>query len=297
MDINNIESVEDALKLLQTWREDVVRCSDDIISLWEMFLSDSQIDLGEERWMILEQVAVAGMDMGRKDIVSSCLKELTNEFGAQSFRVRRLQAMRAEMLEKWDLAHDILDQILEEDDANSQARKRKIAIYKAQGENINAINQLCKYLEDFMNDGEAWMELCDLYILQQDYVKAAFCCEELILQNPHNHLYYQKFAEIKYTEGGFENMVLAKTYYCHAIKVNPINMRALYGLNLTLTQLLSSTKIRSEEKTKFTKLNEWVSKQILNRYKSVLDQGEIFDDESNHFGNEIEILQNSLWIK
>ena len=40
--------------------------------------------------------------------------ELTNEFGAQSFRVRRLQAMRAEMLEKWDLAHDILDQILEE---------------------------------------------------------------------------------------------------------------------------------------------------------------------------------------
>ena len=43
-----------------------------------------------------------------------------------------------------------------------------------------------KYLEDFMCDGEAWMELCEIYILEQEYTKAAFCCEELILQNPHN---------------------------------------------------------------------------------------------------------------
>ena len=137
---------------------------------------------------------------------------------------------------------------------------------------------------------------CDLYILQQDYQKAGFCCEEMILQNPHNHLYYQKFAEIKYTEGGFENMVLAKTYYCHAIKLNPINMRALYGLVLTLTQLMSSTKVRAEEKAKYTKLHDWASKQILNRYKSVLDPEEM-SDGSNQFGNEIEILQKSLWVK
>jgi hypothetical protein len=28
------------------------------------------------------------------------------------------------------------------------------------------------------------MEFCKLYILEQDYAKASFCCEELILQNP-----------------------------------------------------------------------------------------------------------------
>ncbi len=37
------------------------------------------------------------------------------------------------------------------------------------------------------------MELCELYILEQDYAKAAFCCEELVLQNPHNHIYYQRY--------------------------------------------------------------------------------------------------------
>ena len=116
------------------------------------------------------------MDVYRKDIVTDCLKELRSHFDRDSFRVRRLEAMRAEMLEDWDLALEILDQILEEDDSNSQARKRKIAIYKARGENAKAINGLNKYLEDFMCDGEAWMELCEMYILEQEYTKAAFCC-------------------------------------------------------------------------------------------------------------------------
>ena len=46
----------DARELLRTWREDVVRRSDDVISIWEEILCDSQGDLSDERWMILEQV-------------------------------------------------------------------------------------------------------------------------------------------------------------------------------------------------------------------------------------------------
>ena len=47
-----------------------------------------------------------------------------------------------------------------------------------------------------MTDYEAWMELCDLYIREHDYTKAAFCLEELIMSNPHNHLYHQKYADV-----------------------------------------------------------------------------------------------------
>ena len=70
------------------------------------------------------------------------------------------------------------------------------------------------------------MELCDLYILDQDYAKAAFCCEEVcqllveetgwnptaqvLLHNPHNHLYHQRQAEIRYTWGGYEQLELVK---------------------------------------------------------------------------------------
>ena len=250
--------ISEARDLLRTWREDNERSSDDVVDLWEALLQDSASELGEEKWMILEQVSVAAMDCHRPDLVDACLRELKANFDSSSVRVRRLLAMRAEMNEDWDKAHAILDSILEEDDSNSQARKRKVAICVAQGDNVKAINELNKYIKDFMFDGEAWMELCDLYIIEQDYSKAAFCCEELILQNPHNHLYYQKlefsdllkaavfiaghfpffrYAEIKYTQGGFEHMEMAKTYYCHTIKLNPDNMRALYGLLLVSGRL------------------------------------------------------------
>ena len=47
-----------------------------------------------------------------------------------------------------------------------------------------------------MSDYEAWQELCDLYIRVQDYEKAAFCMEELVMSNPHNHLIHLKYAEV-----------------------------------------------------------------------------------------------------
>jgi len=96
--------------------------------------------------------------------------------------------MRAEMLEEYDKANDILDSILEEDESNNQAKKRKIALGRVRfqnmylkttiddrffnqkaksGENSRSIAELVKYLRDFMNDAEAWMELCELYILEQ----------------------------------------------------------------------------------------------------------------------------------
>ena len=57
------------------------------------------------------KVAVAAMDVYRRDIVTDCLKELRAHFDRDSFRLRRLEAMRAEMLEDWDLALDLLDQV------------------------------------------------------------------------------------------------------------------------------------------------------------------------------------------
>lgn len=50
-----------------------------------------------------------------------------------------------------------------------------------------------------MSDQEAWQELCSLYMAEGDYVKAAFCMEEVLLHNPHSHLIHQRLAEIRYT--------------------------------------------------------------------------------------------------
>ena len=49
----------------------------------------------------------------------------------------------------------------------------------------------------FQADHEAWLELCDAYLGEMDYAKAGFCLEELILMYPHNHVYHQRFADVR----------------------------------------------------------------------------------------------------
>lgn len=266
-------SVDEFREQLREWREDGGRHSDEVVQFWDEGLEGSVDDLGEEKWMVLEQVAVAALDCNRVEIVGDCLNRLIGQFGHGSLRIRRLLAMKMEMAEKWDEAVELLDSIIEEDEANSSARKRKIAIFKAQGDRSRTVQELNKYLRIFMSDQEAWMELCDLYILEQDYAKAAFCCEEVLLHNPHNHLYHQRQAEIRYTWGGYEQLELAKHYYSQAIKLAPSNMRALYGLLLTTSQLAASPRCPQAKRKEFMAVAVWTSKQISARHSGVGKEG------------------------
>jgi len=261
-------SIDEMREKLREWREDNSRHSDDIVDIWDDGLDMVVEQLGDERWMVLEQIATAAMDTNRTDVVSDCLSKLIGEFGYDSIRVRRLVAMKMESEDNWDDALEILDAIIEEDEANSAARKRKIAIFKAQGDTCKTIQELNRYLRVFMSDQEAWMELCDLYIQEQEYAKAAFCCEEVLLQNPHNHLYHQRQADIRYTWGGYDQLELAKHYYSQAVKLAPSNLRALYGLLLTCSQLASSQRCPQLKRKEFLKVAMWASKQISARYSN-----------------------------
>eukprot|EP00096_Caligus_rogercresseyi_P016331 TRINITY_DN893_c0_g1_i1.p1 TRINITY_DN893_c0_g1~~TRINITY_DN893_c0_g1_i1.p1 ORF type:complete len:289 (+),score=76.59 TRINITY_DN893_c0_g1_i1:132-998(+) len=263
-------SLEEARDSLRHFREKNERKSEDIMDIWDSGLSDDLGRLGDECWIIYEQVALASLDTQRFDVFNSCLGHLKGKFEGESQRIARLVAMYFEVSEMEDglsMANNVLDKLPDMDDANSQVKKRKIAILKAQGEYSKAISELNKYLKDYMHDQESWMELCDLYIQDQDYVKAAFCCEELFLHNPHNHLFYQKFAEIKYTQGGFENLETAKYYYCHALQLNPNNIRALYGLLLTCSQVISSPKCTALKKKDYLKVITWGKTELTKMYE------------------------------
>ena len=121
-------------------------------------------------------------------------------------------------------------------------------------------------------DHEAWSELCDLYLIEHDYTKAAFCAEELLLINPHNHLNHERYASIRYSQGDYDK---ARTYYFSALKINPANIRALYGIMLTAINL--SIKTSSSSNPKAQNLNEnnhifieqiqWTREQIVQKYR------------------------------
>nr|CAG4643469.1 EOG090X0CGE [Ilyocryptus agilis] len=252
---------EDVRDLFRRWREENCRQSEDVVMLWENVLSNHIGKLGDESWLVLEQVFTAALDCHNREVADVCLKKLEKEF-PDSLRVKRLKAMKYEALERYSDALDILDSIIKKDETNAAARKRKVTIYKTQGLIIEAIKELTDYLKIFMADQEAWMELSDLYISQQDWNKASFCVEELILHSPLNHLYLQRYAEIKYTQGGYDNLDVARSYYSQAAKLNPNNVRALYGLILTSLHMMANPKCPSQKKKESVKLSDWASSQI-----------------------------------
>ncbi|XP_039968700.1 ER membrane protein complex subunit 2-like isoform X2 [Bactrocera tryoni] len=237
------------------WREDNERRSDEIIQLWEALLENHVQKTGNERHIILEQVLIAAFDTSRLDIAGKCIETLSIEF-PESMRVMKFEAMRLEALQMYEEATDLLDEIISKDETNAAPRKRKIAILKARGMRSEAIKDLSEYLKTFMSDQEAWHELCGLYLAEGDYSKAVFCMEELLLHNPHSHLIHQRIAEIRYTMGGMENVEIARIYYSQALKLNPNNLRALYGLYLCCSYITNSRALGSKRK-EAQKMGQW----------------------------------------
>ncbi|EDV23588.1 uncharacterized protein TRIADDRAFT_28044 [Trichoplax adhaerens] len=255
-----------AMETLKKFREDNVRASDDVVELGEHLITNYRSKLGKEIWNIYEQVFIAALDCGREDLAEVCLEALQRQF-PKSTRVYKLEAMALEATGNFKEAEEVYLKCLSRDKANAPARKRLVAIYKAIGDQASAIAHLNYYLESFMTDQEAWMELADLYISLMDYSKAAFCMEELILTSPYNHYYYQRCAEIYYTMNGIENIESARKYFAQSLKLNSKNMRSLYGFFMASSQLLQSQKISSKSKKDNSRYAAWASAQIMEKYQ------------------------------
>ncbi|EFJ32913.1 hypothetical protein SELMODRAFT_167610 [Selaginella moellendorffii] len=194
--------------------------------------SSARAKLGADVWTVYEQVAIAALDCQCLTAAKECIGALLKKF-PDSTRVGRLEGMWFEARGSWQQAEKVYASILEEHPTDARILKRKIAMAKAQGNLMGAVDEMNKYLELFMADHECWKELADVYLALQMYKQAAFCYEELILVQPANALFHLGYAEILYTIGGLENLKTAKKYYASAIELSGgKNMRALYGVCL-----------------------------------------------------------------
>ena len=247
---------------LREWRETNTRKSEEVVELGERLLRKYSSKLKDELWLVCEQVHIAALDIGRYEVAEMCLDKLFSNF-PDSSRVKKLHGMMYEAQGDYDKAKDIYDELENEDPTNAAIKKRKIAILKHKNRE-QAVKHLTIYLQTFAADQDAWMELADLYIEQMEYSKAAFCLEELILSNAFNHIYHQRYAEIKYTQGGEENIKLARQYFAQAVKLSSnSNVRALYGL------MLSSTKLCKSKDSNNRLYAKWTGKAIVSKYKEM----------------------------
>jgi len=267
--------MQSAVEKLRKYRDENYRSHDEIIELWTEILSKRNLSsLGDEKWLILEQVFKSALHCSKQSIACQCLEQLEKQFKTTSRRVTTLNAMYFESIGEFERAEDIYSTLLEDNETDAIVRKRQISLLKEQNQIREAISELNSYLELYQADQEAWSELCDLYLSEHEYTKAAFCAEELLLINPHNHLNHERYASIRYSQGDYEK---ARTYYFSTLKINPTNIRALYGIILTSTNLAIKTSTINPKQQNLNENNhlfieqiQWAREQILQKYREII---------------------------
>ena len=253
---------------LRKWREEDSKQSERVLDLGQALITEHGSKLGDELWTVYEQAFIAALDCKQTTLASAYLRELSRKFPG-SKRVALLRGMSLEALELYDDADKLYEALLVEDPANASVQKRRLAILKAQGDTQELAAGLTEYLKSFMADRDAWLELADLYVSCQDYDKAAFCLEEVLMVNPHHHLCHLRYAEIRQTMGGVENLEIARKYYSLAITLHEASVRALTGLCLVCSNLLSNGKgTSSKSKKDSQRLFSWASERLLSVYEA-----------------------------
>uniref|UniRef100_A0A3B5MGA7 ER membrane protein complex subunit 2 n=1 Tax=Xiphophorus couchianus TaxID=32473 RepID=A0A3B5MGA7_9TELE len=238
---------------LRKWREDNCRNSEQIVDVGEELISEHNKCF--IKIPLPELVCFSFSSSLPPTSSQTCLQELRKQF-PDSHRVKRLTGMRLEALERYDEANKHYDAILQEDPTNTAARKRKISILRAQGKSTEAIRELNEYLEQFVGDQEAWHELSELYINEHDYGKAAFCLEELMMTNPHNHLYCEQYAEVTWVESAFHLCIcLNRMLSAMASKIH------------SASHIAASPKVSAKVKKDNIKYAAWAAAQINRAYK------------------------------
>ncbi|TKY88470.1 hypothetical protein EX895_002458 [Sporisorium graminicola] len=242
----------------------------------------------EDLWSILEQVAIAAIEVARFDLAELCISRLTSRF-PNSQRVTSLQGMLLEGQGKLDEAIRLYDEALEKEETSLILSRRRIAAIKSTGDAKRTLEALNAHLDTFYNDPEAWQELAEVYANQGFYTQSAFALEELLLQIPQNGFFHLKYAETLYTNG---DTIKAYKAYLRVLELCQSDrgatdehesskqtaaqgpwLRALWGTKMTTTALIAAPPASSKTSTtddtvdqaKVKKIDELVTNLLLTK--------------------------------
>ncbi|KAI2643658.1 tetratricopeptide [Xylaria nigripes] len=201
----------------------------------------------QELWTVYENLLLSCLRTSDDESAHLCLARLVSRFGDDNERIMALKGLVKEATAADDAALDLVlqeyEHILQENPTNLPIAKRRAALLRSVGRTADAVSVLSSLLDMSPTDAEAWAELADLYLAQGLYSQAIFAQEEVLILQPNAWNIHARLGEMLLmaakTSDAPKRLTDALKRFSRSVELCDNYLRGLYGLKLTVQQLLS----------------------------------------------------------
>lgn len=201
----------------------------------ENFLEKYKSQIGIEENVLLKKLFFIHLEFKNFQAAYNILLKLIKDFGKDR-QLLRMYGEECEIDPKGvDLSLRQYKTMMLNDQNDKESIKKYIMFMKhlVDLNNKQTINDYIElwnqYLEVFMNDPDGYNELSQVYLMVNEYDKAAFCLEELLLHSPNNYKVLNKLGDIYVSKNNVEDAKTAINFYSRSILIYP-TPRAFFGI-------------------------------------------------------------------
>jgi tetratricopeptide (TPR) repeat protein len=234
----------------------------------ENFLKNYKRQIGIEENFLLKKLFFIHLELKNHKEAFNILIKLIKTFGNDK-KLLRMGSEEGEIDPKrGEVAIQRYKYMMINDQNDNESMKKYIMFMKLSvdlndKQTINDYIDLWnQYLEAFMNDPDAYNELAQVYLMVNEYDKAAFCLEELLLYSPNDYKVLNKLGDIYASKNNAEDAKMGIKFYSRSIIIQP-TPRAFFGIQNCASIIIKKEK-KLDDKTK--KLVDISKKELTKLY-------------------------------
>ena len=132
----------------------------------------------------------------------------------------------------------------------------KLSVDLSNKQTINDYIELWNlYLDAYMNDPDAYNELAQVYLMVNEYDKAIFCLEEILLHKNDDYKVLNKLGDIYCSKNNNNDAKIAVKYYARSAEIYP-TPRAFFGIQNCLSIILQKEKKLDDKMKKLVDISK-----------------------------------------
>jgi len=213
----------------------------------ENFMKKFGSQIGIEENFLYKKLFFIHLELKNYKEAMNILVKLLKEFG----RDKKLLRMYGEESEIDPKGGDIpmrqyKSMMINDQNDNESIKKyiyfMKISVDLNNKQTINDYIELWNfYLDVYMNDPDAYNELAQIYLMANEYDKAIFCLEELLLHSPDDYKIMNKLGDIYCSKNNSADAKIAIKYYSQSVLINP-TPRSFFGIQNSANIIIQKEK-------------------------------------------------------